>query len=201
MATTTIGFGVVLILLGLAGFFGTGSAHPTALIPAVFGILLAVLGAMAKDEKRRKLAMHIAVTVGLLGFLGTVTALFQLGSAMSGEAAQPVIAAGERAPLEGDVIEDLAEGDRHHREIDAAAMDDERAQDRAGEPAQERSADERQRRARCDDCVRSCHGARWLVLWPVGSGRGSKQAVPSPIGLTSSNLSMTCPALSTVPLY
>lgn len=89
MATTTIGFGIVLIVLGLAGFFGTGAAHPTALIPAIFGVLLAVLGAMARDEKRRKLAMHIAVTVGLLGFLGTVGGLFQLGSAFMGQAAQP----------------------------------------------------------------------------------------------------------------
>ena len=45
---------------------------------------------MSRDEKRRKLTMHIAVTVGLLGFLGTVSALFQLGAAMSGEAAQPM---------------------------------------------------------------------------------------------------------------
>src|SRR6185312_5387992 len=36
------------------------------------------------------------------------------------EAAQPVIAAGQRAPLEGDVVENLAESDRHHGEIDAA---------------------------------------------------------------------------------
>jgi len=90
LATTTIGFGVVLIVLGLAGFLGTGSEHQTALIPAVFGILLAVLGAMARDDNKRKLAMHIAVTVGLLGFLGTVSALFQLGDAMSGAAAQPM---------------------------------------------------------------------------------------------------------------
>ena len=57
------------------------------------------------------------------------------------EAAQPVIAAGERAPLEGDVVEHLAEGDRHHGEIDAAPAHDERAEDRAGEAAEQRAAD------------------------------------------------------------
>ena len=84
MATTTIGFGVVLIILGLAGYFGSGMASPTALIPAAFGLLLAIFGAMAKDDKKRKLAMHIAVTVGLLGFLGSVSGLFKLPALLSG---------------------------------------------------------------------------------------------------------------------
>ena len=44
-------------------------------------------------------------------------------------AGQPVVAAGHRVPAKGDEIEDLAEGDRHHGEIDAAPPDDERADD------------------------------------------------------------------------
>lgn len=84
MATTTIGFGAVLILLGLFGYIGTGMVHPTALIPAAFGLLLVVFGAMARDEKKRKMAMHIAVTVGLLGFLGTVPGLLKIGTLLSG---------------------------------------------------------------------------------------------------------------------
>ena len=84
MATTTIGFGVVLVILGLGGYFGTDRISPTALIPAAFGLLLIIFGAMARDEKRRKLAMHIAVTVGLLGFLGTAMALVDLPTVISG---------------------------------------------------------------------------------------------------------------------
>ena len=72
MAITTIITGVLLIVLGLAGYIGTGSAHPTALIPAWFGLPIAVLGLLARDPKRRALTMHIAVTIGLLGFLGSV---------------------------------------------------------------------------------------------------------------------------------
>ena len=91
MATTTIGFGVVLIILGLAGYFGSGMVSLTALIPAAFGLLLLIFGAMAKDEKRRKMAMHIAVLVGLLGFLGTVPGLLKLGALLSGsEVARPM---------------------------------------------------------------------------------------------------------------
>ena len=71
MAKIAIGFGVVLVALGVWGFVGTGSAHPTALIPLWFGLVLVVCGLMARteDARRRMLWMHIAVTVGLLGFL------------------------------------------------------------------------------------------------------------------------------------
>ncbi len=40
-------------------------------------------------------------------------------------------------PAEGDEIEDLAEGDRHHGEIDAAPPRDERAERRAGDDAEQ----------------------------------------------------------------
>ena len=84
MAITTLGFGIVLILLGLVGYFATGMVSPTALIPAAFGLLLVVFGAMARDDKKRKMAMHIAVTIGLVGFLGTVPGLLKIGALLSG---------------------------------------------------------------------------------------------------------------------
>jgi hypothetical protein len=72
MAKVTIVFAVLLIVLGLIGFLGTGSAHPTALIPAWFGIALGVFGilAISPSESRRRLFMHINVTIGLLGLIG-----------------------------------------------------------------------------------------------------------------------------------
>jgi hypothetical protein len=74
MAKLTIAFGILLILLAVAGFVATGSSHPTALIPAIFGFLLILFGALANtnDSRKRMLWMHIAVTVGLLGFLSTI---------------------------------------------------------------------------------------------------------------------------------
>jgi hypothetical protein len=77
MAKVTILFGILLILLGIFGFVATGSAHPTALIPAAFGLVLGICGFLAQTpvEKKRMLWMHIAVTVGLLGFLFTVKGL------------------------------------------------------------------------------------------------------------------------------
>lgn len=72
MAKLTLVFAGLLIALGMVGFLGTGSQHPTALIPAWFGVALVVFGllAMSPSETRRKLFMHVNVTIGLLGFLG-----------------------------------------------------------------------------------------------------------------------------------
>ena len=72
MAKVTLVFAVLMVALGFVGFLGTGSQHPTALIPAWFGLALAVFGflAISPSESRRKLFMHINVTIGLLGFLG-----------------------------------------------------------------------------------------------------------------------------------
>ena len=86
MARVTIVFGVLLILLGLAGYLGTGHVHPTALIPSGFGLLLAIFGLLARtdDLRRRMLFMHIAVTLGLLGFLATAKAIFQYVQLLQG---------------------------------------------------------------------------------------------------------------------
>jgi hypothetical protein len=72
LAKVTLIFAVLLIGLGLAGFFGTGSMHITALIPTWFGLALGLFGmlAMSPSPGRRKLYMHVNVTIGLLGFLG-----------------------------------------------------------------------------------------------------------------------------------
>jgi hypothetical protein len=78
MAKVTLLFAAMLIALGWLGYVGSGSQYPTALIPAWFGVALAVFGALAisRSEARRKLFMHINVTIGLLGFVGgTVEAI------------------------------------------------------------------------------------------------------------------------------
>ncbi len=73
MAKLTIVFGILLIILGAVAFVAL-EHHPHTLIPAGFGLLLVIFGALANtpDSKRRMLFMHIAVTIGLLGFLGTI---------------------------------------------------------------------------------------------------------------------------------
>jgi hypothetical protein len=101
MAKLTVGFGVILIVLGGASFFLTGHRYPTSLIPAAFGILLAVFGSLAEspDQKRRMLMMHIAVTLGLLGFLGTVTSLISIVQLWQGKAFPYPAAIEEKAAM------------------------------------------------------------------------------------------------------
>jgi hypothetical protein len=71
MSRITLYFGAVLTGIGIYFFISTGSTHPTSLIPVWFGLALALFGILAnsKDASKRKLYMHIAVTIGLLGFL------------------------------------------------------------------------------------------------------------------------------------
>jgi hypothetical protein len=73
MPSTSIISGVLLILIGILGYVFSlvdGNTSVTALIPAAFGLLLVILGFLAKSkENLRKHLMHAAVLVGLLGFL------------------------------------------------------------------------------------------------------------------------------------
>ena len=92
MAPVSIGFGLVLIVVGVASFVLTAGEHyhPTALIPAAFGILLLLLGLIALKDSLRKHAMHLAAMVGLLGFLGgAIMGLPKLPALLSGTAERP----------------------------------------------------------------------------------------------------------------
>lgn len=90
MANVTIGFGVLLSALGAVGYYGTGRTSLTALIPVIFGLLLVICGALARQEASRKNAMHAAAVVGLLGFLGPLRVLPQMVALVGrGEVAHP----------------------------------------------------------------------------------------------------------------
>ncbi len=92
MAKTTIGIGCVLIALGVGSYFGTGRASMTALIPAFFGLPLVLLGVAALNERLRKHAMHAAVVVGLLGFVGAARGFSQVPAILSGDQVERPVA-------------------------------------------------------------------------------------------------------------
>ena len=73
MSKLTMIFGALLIAVGATAFVVLNHP-PHAFIPMGFGLALIVFGALANspEPKKRMLWMHIAVTVGLLGFLGTI---------------------------------------------------------------------------------------------------------------------------------
>ena len=83
-------FGGLLILVGAGAYVlvARESHGLHALIPAGFGLLLLVFGSLANTEvtKTRMLFMHIAVTVGLLGFLGTIPGFIGMAKMLAGHA-------------------------------------------------------------------------------------------------------------------
>jgi uncharacterized membrane protein YeaQ/YmgE (transglycosylase-associated protein family) len=72
MARLSIGLGVILVILGISAYFGTGRSSITALIPAFLGAAFLLLGWIALNERARKHAMHGAVLVALLGIIGSL---------------------------------------------------------------------------------------------------------------------------------
>lgn len=73
MPKAAIVCGLLLVIVGVIGY-GYGliqeKASFTALIPAGFGIIIALLGFLAKKkENLRKTLMHTAVLVAFVGFL------------------------------------------------------------------------------------------------------------------------------------
>lgn len=74
MPAISIVLGLLLMALGGAGYARAGQLH--ALIPAYFGVVFAVLGALAMREGMRKHAMHAAAVIALLGFLGTADGIY-----------------------------------------------------------------------------------------------------------------------------
>jgi glucose uptake protein GlcU len=101
MPVTSIFCGVLLILIGLVGYaYGLTTEHAslTALIPAAFGMVMAILGFAAKrKEGMRKHLMHAAVLIALIGFLMTAGRLlvklnqFTLGAAAISQISTAII--------------------------------------------------------------------------------------------------------------
>lgn len=86
MAQLSIAYGAVLILIALVGYFGTGRVSVTALIPACFGLPVAILGMVAPRvrDKARMHVMHAIVVIAVLAAVGTVPSLSGLVKLLSG---------------------------------------------------------------------------------------------------------------------
>ena len=94
MARTAVATGVLLIVLSLGFAFAGGQFHPTAMIPGVIGLLILICGLLARNEDKRKHAMHAALALALLGVLGSLRGAPQWPALLSG---QPVTS---NAPLQ-----------------------------------------------------------------------------------------------------
>jgi hypothetical protein len=100
MPAITFFVALLLVAVGLGGFIASGAHAPTALIPAALGVLLAVCAAVARNPKARMHAMHAAVLLALLGFLGSLPGAFKLPAYLSGEpVARPLAVVAQSATV------------------------------------------------------------------------------------------------------
>jgi hypothetical protein len=73
----TILFGMLLVAIGVGGYYVTGAEHHTALIPAVLGVAMFVCGVVAAQGAMRMLAMHVAALIGVIGFVGPLVTILK----------------------------------------------------------------------------------------------------------------------------
>ena len=76
---STMMTGAALTVLGLGGVLATGAA--TAIIPAVFGLILFGLGALLRQPERARVVSWVALGVALLGMLAPLGNLGRVLSA------------------------------------------------------------------------------------------------------------------------
>jgi hypothetical protein len=91
VAPITIVAGILLIAVGVGGFALKDPENTgyTALIPAVLGVVLVLLGVLARKDHMRKHAMHLAAVLGLVGVLAS---LIRLGTSIAGKGVQVTLA-------------------------------------------------------------------------------------------------------------
>jgi hypothetical protein len=86
MRIVTIAFGVLLIALGIGNYVVTGMSRIAALTPTLFGLFIGVLGFVALQNRSRGEHNHTlfgAIMLAVLGFLGSLGALWRLLTIMS----------------------------------------------------------------------------------------------------------------------
>jgi hypothetical protein len=90
MPLVTIVIGSFLTVAGVIAYAVTDAASLTALIPSVVGILMLMLGLLARADNLRRHAIHAALVVALLGALGSAMNVIRIGEVFAGTAERPV---------------------------------------------------------------------------------------------------------------
>lgn len=96
VATVT---GALLIALGIVFYVVSGEKSLTAFIPSVLGLVILICGLIARDETKRKAAMHGAVLFGLIGFLGSFRGATKWPKILTGQPVKLPLAAWEELAM------------------------------------------------------------------------------------------------------
>lgn len=90
MIALTTWTGGILTAAGLIAYFATGMESFTSLIPAIIGVLLLIAAfAASRAPGARRAIMIAALGIALLGALGSLMPLADLGDLFAGEAERP----------------------------------------------------------------------------------------------------------------
>ena len=93
--TTTglgIAVGVLLVIVGVAAYVITDFASVTALIPALFGAVIAVLGVVGRRTGSERLAIAGMGVLAALGMLGSLRAVPDIVALVAGEQLESTVA-------------------------------------------------------------------------------------------------------------
>ena len=92
--TSTLGIvlGAALVFLGAGAYVLSGFASITALIPAIFGVLIAGLGVAGRRTDRERLAIFGIGLLALLGVLGSARGVPDLIALLTGGEVDSVVA-------------------------------------------------------------------------------------------------------------
>ncbi len=92
MKILTICFGVLLALLGAVYYYLAGMTGFAALLPALFGILVILLGSL-QGTWEHKHPLYGSIMLALLAFLSSLRGLYNLFTMLTGgEVAEPTVA-------------------------------------------------------------------------------------------------------------
>ncbi|MPZ88219.1 MAG: hypothetical protein GEU81_09120 [Nitriliruptorales bacterium] len=78
MTRLTQALGVLLVVIGLLAYVISDAASVTALLPALAGVVILVLGVVAAREAPHRHAIHGALVVALLAGLGSLMQVAEL---------------------------------------------------------------------------------------------------------------------------
>ncbi|RBI58504.1 hypothetical protein DMJ13_26425 [halophilic archaeon] len=86
--------GIALVVLGVGAYVLSDFASITALIPALFGVLIAILGMVGRQQPdRQRLAAYGIGLLAVLGVLGSTRGIPAIIALLTGESVDSVIAA------------------------------------------------------------------------------------------------------------
>lgn len=85
--------GTTLIVIGVGAYVITEFESVTALIPAIFGLLIAVLGEVGRRTGREQISVYGIGLLALLGVAGSAQGLPDLFALLVGENVDSVVAA------------------------------------------------------------------------------------------------------------